>query len=244
MYKRVKITFSYDGSKFFGSQIQNGKQKATVMGVLQEAFRSLHVNNIPQASGRTDKGVHALNQVFHIDIPHYCFDLDKLKRNLNHMIMPFIYIKQIKFTTFDFHARFSAKKRLYRYIVSHDKFNPFLANYCVFLPELDANVLNQNAKEFIGKHDFKYFKKQGSITKNDTRMIYQSGAYRYKSYTILYFLGNSFLRSQIRMMCSFLFKIEKKSLNNDDLRQQLNLISKIDTSLVPAHGLYLSKIYY
>ncbi len=243
MEKRVKIIFSYDGSKFFGSQIQQ-YGKPTVMGTLQKAIKTLGVDKVAQPSGRTDRGVHALNQVCHLDIPSHLFNLDKLKKNLNHFVMPYIYVKDITFVDSNFHARFSAKKRLYRYIVSHKSYNPLFADYCSFMPAINLNILNENIKEFEGIHDFSYFKKQGSITHSDNRIIYKAFAYQKDSYTIINFLGNSFLRSQIRIMCDFLFKIERGKFRKEELKQQLKLKNKLQISLAPSEGLYLSRIYY
>jgi len=243
MEKRVKIIFSYDGSKFFGSQIQR-HNKQTVMGTLQKAIKTLGIDKIAYSSGRTDRGVHALNQVCHLDIPNYFFNLDKLRKNLNHFVMPYIYIKSIAFVNSNFHARFSAKKRLYRYMVSHKSYNPIFADYYSFMPAMNLNILNESIKEFEGIHDFSYFKKQGSITHSNTRIIYKAFAYQKDNYTIINFLGNSFLRSQIRIMCDFLFKIEKGEYKKDDLKKQLNLQNKQQISLAAPNGLYLSRIYY
>jgi len=243
MEKRVKIIFSYDGSKFFGSQIQR-YDKSTVMGTLQKALETLGIDRVAQPSGRTDRGVHALNQVCHLDVPSHFFNLYQLRNKLNHFVMPYIYIKKIAFVDCDFHARFSAKKRLYRYIISHKPYNPLFADYYSFMPTLKLDILNENIKEFEGTHDFKYFKKQGSITHTDTRTIFKAFAYQKNQYTIINFVGNSFLRSQIRIMCDFLFKIEKGELRKDDLKQQLKLQDRQQISLAPAEGLYLSRIYY
>jgi len=243
MEKRVKIIFGYDGSKFFGSQIQRHGEP-TVMGALQKAIKTLGIDKVAQPSGRTDRGVHALNQVCHLDIPSHFFNLDKLRKNLNHFVMPYIYVKDITFVDLNFHARFSAKKRLYRYIVSHKPYNPLFADYCSFMPAMNLNILNENIKEFEGIHDFSYFKKQGSITHSDTRIIYKAFAYQKDNYTIINFLGNSFLRSQIRIMCDFLFKIERGKLKKEELQEQLKLENKLQVSLAPSEGLYLSRIYY
>ncbi len=244
MKKKVKIIFSYDGSKFFGSQIQKGSGKPTIMGAFQKALNILGIDKTAIASGRTDKGVHALNQVCHLLIPHYFFNLDKLKKSLNNILMPYIHIKSIYFVNLDFHARFSAKKRLYRYIVSHSTYNPIFADYCSFMAPLDIKILNNSLKEYEGMHNFKYFKKRGSDTVSNMRIIYKAFAYRHKNYTVINFLGNSFLRSQIRLMCDFVFKIEKNVLSKNDLIKQLNTLDKISNSPAPARGLYLSKIFY
>ncbi len=244
MLKRVKIVYSYDGSSFYGSQIQTNSKFPTVMGEFKRALRSLNINSTAYASGRTDRGVHALNQVCHLDIPCYFSDLKKLRDNLNHFLKPHIYIKNINDTEPKFHARFSAKKRLYRYIVSNSTYHPLYTNYTIFIPQLDIDNLNKNLKEFVGTHDFSFFKKQGSDTSNSIRTIYEAYAYKYHQYTIINFLGNSFLRSQIRMMCGFLFDIQKEKTTKEELIKQLNLKEKVNTTLAPPQGLYLSRIYY
>ena len=244
MQKRIKIIFSYDGSQFFGSQIQNKSKTKTVMGTFQKAINRLDICDTAIASGRTDRGVHALNQVCHIDIPKHFFKLDRLKEALNRHLLPQIFIKDIRFVKSDFHARFSAKKRLYRYIISHYTYNPMQANYVAFMPKLNKETLNNSLEEFKGVHNFKHFKKNGSKTHSDTRTIYKAFSFSYKKYTVIDFLGDSFLRSQIRLMCSFLFKIDKGELEIKDLKEQLNLEKKIHLPPAPAQGLYLSRIYY
>ncbi len=244
MIKRIKIVLSYDGSKFYGSQIQIKSGLLTVTGELKRAFEILGVKDMPQASGRTDRGVHALNQVFHIDIPEYLFDLVTLKDKLNLILHPRIHIKNIKFVSNGFHARFDAKKRLYRYLISHNEYSPFLSDYMLFSPSLDIKTTDRAAKEFTGRYDFLYFRKSGSDEKSTVRTIYKSGAYRYKNYTVIYFLGDGFLRSQVRIMCDFILKIEKKELTLKNLRKQLNLQKEYSKTPLSPNGLYLSKIYY
>ncbi len=244
MQRRVKVIFSYDGTPFFGSQIQKDSNVPTVMGTFQKALKGLGISGIAQASGRTDKGVHALNQVCHIDIPFHFSNLEKLKNNLNRYLKPYIFIKHIIFVNLDFHSRFSAKKRLYRYIVSHSLYNPLQANYVIFTPRINTDSLNKNLNILKGRHNFKYFKKEGSNTKNDMRTIYNAHAYRYKNCTVIDFLGESFLRSQVRLMCNFIFEIERGRLKSEDLLAQLNLDKKILTSPAPAKALYLSRVYY
>ena len=214
------------------------------MGTFQKALNCLGIDGTTIASGRTDRGVHALNQVCHLDIPEYLFNLDRLKYILNRHLLPYIFVKKIEFVKSDFHARFSAKKRLYRYIISHSVYNPIQANYVVFMPKLNIEILNNSLEELKGEHNFKYFKKEGSKTHSDIRTIYKAFSFRYKQYTIIDFLGDSFLRSQIRLMCSFLFEIARDKLGIEDLRKQLTLEKKIYLPPAPAQSLYLSRIYY
>ena len=216
----------------------------TIIGQLQDAFSTLGVKNPLQASGRTDRGVHALHQVCHIDIPLYFTDLTKLQKSLNKLIKPYIYIDKIEDVSANFHARFSAKMRLYRYIISHNKYNPIQADYVLFLSKLDVSSLHNSAQCFVGTHDFGYFKKKGTPTKTDIRTICKAGAYTYQNYTIIYFLGSSFLRTQVRFMCDFLLKIEQQVATKKDLYRQINQEARINMTPVPAQGLYLCRIFY
>ena len=243
--KKIKIIISYDGSKFNGFQIQNNKQKVkTVAGTLTNALKNLNILTNIVGSGRTDTGVHAIAQVIHCDIPEFWSDLNRLKEKLNAMIAPSIFIKSITFINEKFHARFNARKRLYRYVIYDGKYQPFLSDYALYVENIDIKKLNSTMKKFIGTHDFKNFKKQGSNTNSDIREIFRAGAYRHNDLTIIYFLGNSFLRSQVRMMSYFAIEIMKEKLSCNQLIEQLNGTNKYSSGVIPSNGLYLSKIYY
>jgi len=242
---RIKITLSYDGSTFNGFQIQNNKQRVTtIAGVLTKALKKLNIKTNIVGSGRTDTGVHASAQVIHCIIPEFWSDLKKLQDELNRLITPNIYIKKIELENEDFHARFSAKKRLYRYALYHGEYQPFLSNYALHVENIETQKLNNILKQFVGVHDFKNFKKQGSDTNSDVREIFKAGAYTYNGMTIIYFLGNSFLRSQIRMMSSFALEVMKDRLTCKELKEQLDTQIKHSSSVIPSSGLYLCRIYY
>jgi len=242
---RIKITISYDGSKFNGFQIQNNKQRVTtIAGVLTKALKKLNIKTILVGSGRTDTGVHATSQVIHCEIPKFWSDLSKLKIELNRMINPSIHIKIIEPINDEFHARFSAKKRLYRYFIYSGEYQPFLSNYALHVKSIDIKKLDSILKNFIGIHDFKNFKKQGSDTSSDVRKIFKAGAYTHNNTTIIYFLGNSFLRSQVRMMSNFALEVMKETLTCKQLKEQLTQNIKHSTGVIPSNGLYLAKIFY
>jgi tRNA pseudouridine38-40 synthase len=240
---RVKITLEYDGSKFQGYQIQK-EIKNTISQKLQDAFYMLNIISKAVASGRTDRGVHATGQVLHIDLPDFWKDLNKLAYSLNTILHPSIRIKKIEYVSDDFHARFCAKKRVYRYIVSIKKPTVFLNPYVTFIKSLDTKSIKESIKLFEGEHDFEYFKKTGSDTKNYTREIYKADFYKYKDFYIFYFEANGFLRSQIRMMVSFLLHISDGKLSKNELKLQLEKKGIFSTSLAPPNGLYLAKIKY
>jgi len=235
---RCALTLAYDGTNYLGSQTQKSSPN-TIMGNLQRVLSKLGINSKIIASGRTDKGVHATGQVCHIDLPEFWNDLKKLKIVLNEMLPSSIRIKLIKEVNEEFHARYSAKKRLYRYLIKESKSNPFEANFITFLDLLNFNKIEQNIKLFIGEHDFSNLMKTGSDEKSTTRIIYRAFAYKYKDFIILNFEANGFLRSQIRLMVGALLK-----LNSVELQEQLECKKNYKVKPAPSNGLYLAKIKY
>lgn len=244
--QRIKITLSYDGSFFNGFQIQKDEHKGrmSVSGLIEKALSTLNIHSKIIGSGRTDASVHAFAQVIHCDVPPFWNNLETLKYRLNLLLSPHIFIKKIETVESTFHARFSAKKRLYRYIMYDGKYQPFLANYALHVQTLDVNVLNHYTRYFIGKHSFGFFKKTKGADTKEERTIYKAGAYRYHGFIVLFFEGDAFLRSQIRMMTDMLLKVCDKKLSLEDLIAQRDKVKKSSTTLSPACGLYLSKISY
>jgi tRNA pseudouridine38-40 synthase len=188
--------------------------------------------------------VHATHQMIHFDIPSFWHDVEKLRLSLNERIKPHVYIQKIELVDDAFHARFDAKKRLYRYILYHGTYQPIFANYALHVEQLDVCLINKCAKVFLGKHNFGFFKKSDGGKTKEEREIFKAGAYSHKNFTIIYFLGDAFLRSQIRLMCGFLIKISNKELTIDDLKKQLDRQDRVSTATIPACGLYLSRVYY
>ena len=235
---RVALTIAYDGSSYLGSQIQK-ETTNTIFGELENVLSKINIDFRVVASGRTDKGVHATGQVCHIDIPQYWNDLVKFKRILNSMLPNSIKIKHIKKVDDEFHARYSAKKRVYRYVIKQDSSNPFENQFITFIDKVDFKTLQNNIKLFIGEHNFINFMKTGSDTKSSVRFIYKAFAYTYKDSIILNFEANGFLRSQIRLMVGSLLQLNKK-----EIKEQLACTNIHKIKPAPSNGLYLAKIKY
>ena len=235
---RCALTIAYNGTHFLGSQVQ--KETAnTIFGQLEKALLKLGINFRVIASGRTDKGVHATGQVCHIDLPPFWDNLVKLQKVLNEMLPPSIKIIQAKQVDNDFHARYSAKKRVYRYLIKNDDTNPFENDFITCLSNVDFQKIQENIKLFIGEHDFKQFIKTGSDVSSTRRIIYKSFAYKYKDYIILVFESNGFLRSQIRLMVGALLQLGSK-----EILEQLASTAKHKIKPAPSNGLYLARIKY
>lgn len=240
---RVKMTVAYNGADYFGSQVQKETEQ-TVNGQIEKALRTLHIDTKVQASGRTDRGVHATRQVIHFDLPEFWNDLEKLKRNLLRSLPKSIAIRRIDEVDESFHARYSAKKRAYRYIISTQTPNPFLADLVTYVDHLDEAKIKEAITLFEGEHDFEYFKKSGSDTENFVREVYKTRVYNHKGYTVLYFEANGFLRSQIRLMVGFLLAVSDGRYTKEELRAQLALQQQYKLKPAPHEGLYLCNIKY
>jgi len=235
---RCAVTLAYNGTSYLGSQTQK-ESKNTIFGTFERALLEIGIESRVVASGRTDKGVHATGQVCHIDLPKFWSDLKKLKRVLNRALPKSIEIKKIVSIGADFHARYSARRRVYRYIIKNAKSNPFESDFITFLDEIDFKKVQERIKLFRGEHDFKSFMKSGSDTKSSIRVIYKAFAYKYRGYIILNFEANGFLRSQIRLMVAALV-----TLDTTEIQEQLKSQKNFNIKPAPANGLYLAKIKY
>ena len=239
---KIKLIISYNGTNYYGSQIQ--PDQITIQSILTDIFKLINIDTILEFSGRTDKGVHAFKQIISCDIPLFWNNLDKLKDTLNRMLPNSIQVRYIMNVDDNFHARFSATKREYRYIFTTTPTNVFNNEFTTYFENMDLSKIDKIITHLIGIHDFEYFSKKGSDPLSTIREIYNIRFYKYKDIYVLNFIANSFLRSQIRMMVDFIIKISQGKLTIEDLKLQLNKQRKISWTLAPSNGLYLSKVSY
>jgi len=238
----VKFTISYDGSVYKGSQKQPNKQ--TIEDKLLESFKNININTKIILSGRTDKEVHATGQVFNCIIPDFWNNFSKLKDILNQQLPSSIRVLHIKKVKDDFHSRFHARKRVYRYLITTKNITAFNNKFITQVKSIDEFKIKEAIKEFEGVHDFEYFHKQGSDKDITIREIYDTKFYKYNDVYIFKFTANSYLRSQIRLMVGFLLKISEGKLNIEDLKSQLRKEKNIHRLPALANGLYLAKVIY
>jgi len=239
---RVKGVIEYDGSKFYGFQKQKNI-KNTITQKIEESLKNLNIKSEIRGSGRTDRGVHASNQVIDFEVPLFWEDLKKLQNSLNRGLK-YIRFKKIIKVDENFHSRFSAKKRVYRYIFKTSKVSIFERDYISYYPKFNQELLIKALKNFEGEHNFKYFKKSGTTTHTDIRTIYKTAYKNYKDYHIIYFEANGFLRSQVRIMVEFAMGISLKKLTLQQQIEQLNLDKIYSTKLALPNGLYLARVLY
>lgn len=238
----LKFVISYDGSLFQGSQKQpNG---LTVEDKLLKAFKKINIETNIVLSGRTDKEVHATGQVFNCLVPDYWEDFFKLKEILNKNLPSSIKVLKISKVKDDFHSRFHAKKRVYRYLITTKPTTPFNDKFITHVKNINEELLQKAIKEFIGVYDFKYFHKTGSDKELTKREIFDTKFYKYKDIYVFKFTANSYLRSQIRLMVGFLLAINENKQSIENLKEQLTLQKHHFKTPAVANGLYLAKIKY
>ena len=163
---RYKIRLSYDGSAFCGWQIQNNA--VTVQGELQNALATLTGTSVPvTGAGRTDTDVNSINYIAHFDLPESVkIEATQLCYKLNAILSQKIVIHEVAEAAEDFHARFDATSRTYRYFIHFHK-DPFADKFSYRMRnQLDINKMNEAAALMLGEHDFSCFEKVGG---NNTR---------------------------------------------------------------------------
>ena len=239
---KVKAVIQYDGSAYLGFQKQKSTTK-TITHDIEQALGSLNINSNIVASGRTDAGVHATGQVIDFFLPEFWTDLHKLKINLNRKLKN-IEFKHITKVEHNFHARFSAKKRLYRYVFKNKKTSIFEKRYISYYENFDPIILKKALLCFEGVHNFNYFHKTGSMTHTTVREIYKTKYREYRGYHFIYFQANGFLRSQVRMMIEAAMMCAKEEMTLNQLIRQIECQEKLTSKLAPPEGLYLARVQY
>lgn len=247
---RYKITFAYDGTNFAGFQIH--PHKRTIEQTLKNAVNRIAKHPDPPlsviGSGRTDAGVHALNQVAHFDCPFNLTGI-QMQKALNSLLPLDILIKKAEVVPSSFHARFNAHRKHYRYRVDQGEFvNPFKRNYTAhFKYPVDVAVMQQAAKDFVGTHDFTSFVASGSQAKSNVRTIYDIQVHRdlANHEIVMDFWGNSFLYNQIRIMAAFLLEVGTGERPVSDVSRVIKARDRSLASMTaPASGLYLVSVDY
>ncbi len=231
---KLKLVYSYDGSKFSGSQSQpHGRG---VEDVLRAALGRVGIFAPLISSSRTDKGVHALRQVSCVECTVH-WELPRLKELINRHCAPYIFVQHISPVPRDFHPRYDAVVRCYRYVLNHGRPSPFLSDFCVFYPRVDLAALNAALANFVGEHDFSEFMKSGSDIKSPVRELYVARAYSFRNLTLINFKANGFLRAQVRLMVA-------NALKSVQSGRKISFSRALSRIPFPPNGLYLSGVSY
>jgi tRNA pseudouridine38-40 synthase len=244
---RYQILIEYVGTSFVGWQIQ--KKGKSVQKTIQSALSKLLKQKIIlYGSGRTDAGVHSLKQSAHFDVKNKIQNIYKIIQSLNFFLnKKMISIINIKKKNINFHARHSAKERIYLYIINN-RFSPSTVNKdreWHIRKRLDISLIKKGAKKLVGTHDFSTFRASNCGAKSPIRTINEIIISKSKNRIKLKFKSKSFLKNQVRSMVGCLKYLGEGKW---DLKKFETVFIKKDRKKVappaPACGLYLEKIIY
>jgi len=247
---RIKITVEYEGSAYGGWQLQ--KNRNTIQGEIEKALKIIYKNRIAvTASGRTDAGVHARNQVAHFDIPDFNetpgnnITLFKLRKSLNGLIEKDIVIKKLEQIHPEFHARYDAKSRIYRYYITQTP-TSVSRNFTWYISyPLNFTLMQLAAAEFLRINDFNAFCKTGSNNKTTLCTVKKSKWFKSSALWIYEIEANRFLYGMVRAIVGTMVSFGQGKITN---KQFLEIIRGGSTAgvsfLAPAQVLFLEKIKY
>lgn len=242
---RYLMELAYDGSAYFGWQIQP-KQKS-VQETIQKALSKIY-SNVPitiVGCGRTDTGVHASHYIAHVDLKDV-EDTAQLVYKLNKMLPKDIAIKAIKKVANDFHARFDATSRTYRYYIHQEK-NPFNNKFSTFYRnELNFEAMNEAASTLIGTHDFTSLSKINEDLKSSICTITEAKWIQLNDKEYYFTItANRFLRNMVRATVGTLFDVGTGKITPSDFQSIIDQKSReAASSSAPAEGLTLWEICY
>lgn len=243
---RFKLTLEYDGGPYQGWQrLANGP---SVQGALEDAVEKLTgVRGDVIGAGRTDTGVHAVAQVAHVDIEKP-FEGWKLAEALNAHLRPHpISVLSAEAAAPDFHARFDAVKRAYRYRIINRRAPLALERgraWRIGLP-LDAPAMEAAAQRLVGKHDFTTFRDSHCQAKSPLKTLDIARVARVEEEVHFWFEAQSFLHRQVRSMVGTLAEVGLGKMSADDVAAALAAKDRARCGPVaPADGLYLMRVDY
>jgi tRNA pseudouridine38-40 synthase len=247
MPRRLKMIIAYDGKGFAGWQSQSHRN--TIQDHIERGFERIGGKRVRiHGAGRTDAGVHALAQCAHVDLPAERFSAVRWTEALNALLPPAIRVLRCRYVSKDFHARLSAKGKVYRYrIWAGPVLLPFEYGHAWHVAStLDLDVMTTAAKHFVGTHDFAGFAaNRGQREKSTIRTIYSVHVRRSGPYVTLDFDGDGFLYKMIRLIVGSLVKCALGKLPDEDLTVRLSSAQASMPHLAaPAAGLFLVRVRY
>ena len=244
---RYQLLIEYVGTDFRGGQVQ--KKGSTIQGLIQEKLSKLLKEKIIlNGSGRTDTGVHAIEQSGHFDSKKEISDLTKFLKSINHFLNDKgVAIKKIRKRSNKFHSRFSAKQRIYKYIIFNQISSPVIEQkrgWHVRKP-LDIDLIKKGAKQLIGTNDYSTFRSSSCHAKSPVRTIKSIKIRSSNNKIEIEFRSQSFLQQQVRSMVGCLKYLgEKKWDTNTFIKVFKSKKRFLCAPPAPPEGLFLHKIIY
>lgn len=246
--RNIKLTVAYDGTAYYGFQEQRGTGLPTIQEVLEKSLSTLAGRRVQViGAGRTDAGVHARGQVVNFDAGGWGIPTDRIPLALNGVLPGDIAAVTAGEAPENFHARFSARLKEYRYTLHNSRQpDPFLRRYSYFFPrDLEIEAMAAAAEYLKGKNDFSAFKAEGTPVKSTVRNLHEIRIGRSGDLIHLVFLGEGFLHHMVRIITGTLLEV---GLKKYPPRLVAEILASGDRTragpTAPPQGLCLIKVYY
>jgi tRNA pseudouridine38-40 synthase len=247
MSRRLKLIIAYDGAPFAGWQRQSHRN--TVQDHLERAFERVVGKPVRvHGAGRTDAGVHALAQCAHIELPNDRLSAARWTEALNALLPPTIRVLRCQYVSNDFHARLSAKGKIYHYRIWLAPVLPpskYRRTWHIAHP-IDLKILKRAANHFVGTHDFAGFAaNRGKPEKSTTRTIYSVHVRHKGPFLTIEFDGDGFLYKMVRLIVGSLVKCALGKTRIGDITARLDS-GQVGPArfAAPAEGLFLVRVRY
>ncbi len=258
--KNIKITFAYDGTNYHGWQIQpNG---ITIQSVMENSLEKLFKRKVKViGQGRTDTGVHAIGQVASFKLPAAALknmQVSQIKAALNSVLPQDIAVMDVEPVSLDFHPRFDARERVYRYVVCNDRNKHVFGKtgFYSYRYKLNLPKMCEGAEYLIGKHDFSSFQCKKTDNENPVRTIEKISISRNdfsvsnflklrKKAVIFEIAANAFLYNMVRIIVGTLLDVGRGRIEPQNLKKILvGRDRNLAGETVPAYGLCLITVHY
>ncbi|MBQ8952983.1 MAG: tRNA pseudouridine(38-40) synthase TruA [Clostridia bacterium] len=242
---RIRLTVEYDGTNYSGWQRQ--ENAVSVQQRLEEALEKLLREPVRvTGASRTDAGVHALGQTVHFDTASR-IPPEKYAFALNTMLPDDIRVRASQAAAPDFHARFHARGKIYRYMMFNSPHASALlrSSHAHVMYPLDVALMNAEARAVTGTHDFAAFAASGSVAKDTVRTIYDCRVARSGEEVMLLVHGSGFLYNMVRILAGTLIQVGSGKLERGAIERALSGRSRLALGVTaPAHGLTLMRVFY
>ena len=244
---RYQVLIEYVGTNFIGWQIQSKGQ--SIQKLIQIKVSKLLKEKINLVgSGRTDSGVHAVEQSAHFDCKKKIKNLDKFLQSINFFLnIKLISITNIKNKSLNFHARFSAKQRIYTYVIFNRISRPSIEKNRGWhiRKKLDLKLMKKGAKKLLGTNDFSTFRSSTCNAKSPIRTIKSIKIKEVKNKIQIQFKSQSFLQQQVRSMVGCLKYLGEKKWDLKKFEKVFKSKKRVLCAPpAPAHGLFLERVIY
>jgi tRNA pseudouridine38-40 synthase len=242
---RLRLTIAYDGQSYTGWQSQSSAN--SIQDIVEAALQKIAGRHIPvHGAGRTDAGVHALGQCAHADV-FGTMTPAEWQRALNANLPPTIRVMNSSRAAAHFHARFSAKGKVYRYLIRNGPILPpqeFARVWHVPQP-LDIELLRKAMAELVGEHDFRAFCASRGKPSHDTKRTIQEASLRQRGQLLtLTFQGDGFLYKMVRMLSAAIVRVAQRRHTLETLQRQLTTGTPKWSQVAPPDGLTLLRVLY